>query len=292
MATPAPQPSPFVAPRFGRLESFTRVGALLAGSIYVAGFIIVTVHHAQFGIGETDLFKARALSAGILFALMVALPVATCARVYGYYGLSTSATPLPIRFEPANEVWIDRILAIDMYWACYALALPMRVLFEPDPAPPHALWKDLIFYGSLVATFAAFFLGNKYPRRCLAGTIIAVSIAIWAVSVTESKTVFYLSIWFYACALLTKWAYKFFRDPATLRSFEWERFAALPLGFIFFFSTLLYGRMSFQLGGGAVVPIRVPFDRRNLQAVLCRTGARLADRGDGQRFLRAQIAYR
>lgn len=254
MATPAPQLS-LRAPLWGRLESFARIGALLAGSVYVAGFIVVTVHHGQFGIGETDLFKARALSAGILFALMIALPVATCARVFGLYGLSSS-THLPVPFEAANAIWIDRILALAMYWPCFALSFAMQAVFQSDAAPPHPLWKTLIFWGSLAGTFTAYFLGNKYPRRCLVGAAIAVSIGIWGIYVTQSETVFLMGLWFYGCALLTKWAHRFFRDPSTLRSFEWERYVMVPLALVFFFSIFLYGRMSFQIGGGAAVSIR------------------------------------
>ena len=94
MASPAQGPEVPSAPQssgtrsLGPLESITRLGALLVGIAYVAGFVIVTLHHAQYGIGEISLLRARVFSAGILFGSFVALPLAISARVHGYLGYS------------------------------------------------------------------------------------------------------------------------------------------------------------------------------------------------------------
>ena len=94
----------------------------------MAGFIIVTIHHAQFGIGEIDVFKARALSAGILFAILTAVPVLVAARIYGYFGFS-SPNRVVLYFSPPNA-WVGNLtVRIGLYWACMSIAFVTRAFF-------------------------------------------------------------------------------------------------------------------------------------------------------------------
>jgi hypothetical protein len=71
------------------------VAALLVTAIYGRGFLIVALHHSEFGIFEFDFLKARVLPAGVLFILLTGVPAVAAARVFRILGLSRRAGPAP-----------------------------------------------------------------------------------------------------------------------------------------------------------------------------------------------------
>jgi hypothetical protein len=239
-----------------RIEFLTRVGALFIGSVYFAGFITITVHHAQFGIGEINLFKARALSAGILFALLTALPVFLAARISGYAGLH-SQSGFVISTEPPHENLSDIIVAIAMYMPCYGLSYSTMILFEdkwPNLAP---WWAHVAFWAGALALPIISPFTKKYPYKCIAALLVAVVALGLGVYRIDGGAVWSRTLWFYACALLTKWAKPYLRDSSRWRSFEFERWIGVLLLLIVYFSTFVYGHARFRFGGGAPVPIRL-----------------------------------
>lgn len=71
-----------------RLEIASRLGATLFVILYVAGFLVVTFENASFGIVSFGLFRAKVLSAGILFAVFLFLPLLETSRSFGLFGFS------------------------------------------------------------------------------------------------------------------------------------------------------------------------------------------------------------
>ena len=64
------------------LETVSKAGAVLLAIIYAAGFLIVILHHAQYGIAEFNPLKPKIFSAGILFGLLFAAPAVAGYRFY------------------------------------------------------------------------------------------------------------------------------------------------------------------------------------------------------------------
>lgn len=83
------------------LEPLTRLGAVLFALSYGAGFVIVTLHHSQFGIAEFSLLRVRVLAAGVLFIALSLLPIIVAARVFGIFGLD-SERAVPIKHKPGD----------------------------------------------------------------------------------------------------------------------------------------------------------------------------------------------
>ncbi len=253
MATPAQE---LISKRSGfpRLEALTRVSAVAIGSIYVAGFIIVTIYHAEFGIGEIGLFKARVLSAGILFALLTALPVALAGRIYGYFGLGPAMTIMPT--EPGKE-WLGELHAgIRLYLPCLALVFVTLTLFQDDP-PATSHWG----VGAIIVSYSLIYCLRFLPTKYLGATLLVLIAAIvglgWGTYHFQGQAFFLRSLWFYLCAVATKGMHGFVHDPAKLRTLEWETWVGALVIVLSFFSVSVYGHAKFRYGGGAAVPVRL-----------------------------------
>ncbi len=56
-------------------------GATVAAlAIYVIGFLILSLHHAYFGIPQVSLLRGRIISTGLLFCVLAAIPVIETVR--------------------------------------------------------------------------------------------------------------------------------------------------------------------------------------------------------------------
>ena len=60
MSVPHEPPASFLT----TLDVLVRVGGIGIGAAYVAGFLVVATHHAQFGISDFTLLRPKILTAG------------------------------------------------------------------------------------------------------------------------------------------------------------------------------------------------------------------------------------
>jgi len=64
------------------------MGSGLLATLYVAGFLVVSVHHGQYGIVMFEFLRARVFAAGILLTLFVAFPMLAtwiCMRFFEHW---------------------------------------------------------------------------------------------------------------------------------------------------------------------------------------------------------------
>jgi len=87
----------------------SKIGAAGVVVLYVAGFLVVMIHNATYGIVEFSLFRARILAAGILVAIFIALPFIEAFRAHGMFGFQP-------RFEFAKPAGADELTAGQGYW--------------------------------------------------------------------------------------------------------------------------------------------------------------------------------
>lgn len=63
-------------------QLLSKYGIVIVGGVYFAGFLIVTLHEAQFGIYQPSPFKPRVLAAGALFAVLATVVAMGSLTVY------------------------------------------------------------------------------------------------------------------------------------------------------------------------------------------------------------------
>src|SRR6266480_1236037 len=94
------------------LETVSKAGAILLAVIYAVGFLIVVLHHAQYGIAEFNPLKPKIFSAGILFALLFAVPAIAAYRFYIIPDKITEDETKQAK-TPTSRIWRRRPTSTD-----------------------------------------------------------------------------------------------------------------------------------------------------------------------------------
>lgn len=242
-----------------RLETLTKVSAMLLAFTYGSGFMVVSLHHAQYGIAEMNLLKARILSAGFIFLLLTALPVIATARVFGYFGLG-SGSHIPIRHYPKDRSLQQGTLVVLLYQVALLLACATSfALSDSQPIyEPSRLWWVIPFIGVQVIVpilEGRFF--QTHPKKCTALAVIAMPASGIAAFLLFGKSFLAWSSWYYVCAIATYATRAAIQNPASTRRFEIERHLAVPVLLLGGFAVWIYGGVKAEYWGGAPIPIQV-----------------------------------
>jgi len=127
-----------------------------------------------------------------------------------------------------------------------------------DSTTSFSLWRmGLLTVLALVTLFVARRLVAKYPRTSAVSAVTATIVSGLIVYTVQGLTFFLVSVWFFLCALITKWSASLFREPGKWRSIQWEQGVGYFLVPVVFFAVSIYGHVSFRFGGGATVPVRL-----------------------------------
>lgn len=230
----------------GVLEPLARLGAILFGATYLLGFLIVIQHHADFGIVDVGVFRARVMAAGILFDVLTILPIILASRIYGWLGLSSTSGYF-LRTRDEDRVFKEIILATSLYIACAVLANLVSVLFTTGTQDPN-LWFMLgLVPAAITAPLTSKYSFDHIRKMAVLNVVSAISFG-WSMTMLSGRNCLWRSLWFYACGL----AMRFFRGTfrgGGWRKIEWERNLGLVLGLLLFFSISIYGTVKFQFGG-------------------------------------------
>ena len=79
------------------VEMYAKASALFLAVVYGAGFLIVAVHHAQYGVAQFDPLKPKIFSTGVVFFLLVAGASIAAFRVFQIVGLRRAGGIPPTR---------------------------------------------------------------------------------------------------------------------------------------------------------------------------------------------------
>jgi len=66
--------------------------AVIFAVVYGIGFLVLSIHHARFGMEATEPFKPKVFSAGVLFVLLAGVPCVAMARLLAMFGLRMRRT--------------------------------------------------------------------------------------------------------------------------------------------------------------------------------------------------------
>lgn len=233
---------------------------MLFALIYGAGFLVVCLHHAQFGIAELSLIKVRVLSAGFIFLLLTAIPTVTAARLFRYFKLD-STQAIAIQSKPEDRPYQQATLLLCAYIAAVFMAsASSSLIFVPEFTKPRGL-EPWSFIGLLaISAGLAPMLGRyfpEHPRKCLVLTVCLTPLLGFLVYRCLGLGCLFLSLWYYACTVATYLVRGAIRKPQILRTFEVERYIFLPIVLIGSFAVWIYGNVRPEYGGGAPIPIQL-----------------------------------
>lgn len=232
-----------------RLDVVSRAGAIVLVALYGAGFLVVSFSNASYGIVEFGLFRTRLLSAGIIFAIFLALPFLEASRIFGLFGLRGIEFPT---LTLSNQLFA-------FFTAAWASTFLMRFLVTKVDFSLRVvlIWISFpaIASGILVAK------GFRVLPRALGSVIILMLCvgALVALILIKRWGEVGLLIWFMLVGWLTYQIDPPIRDPARLKQVNWI-FVFLSLLMVFgYFSNFLYPKVEPMLGGGRPTHVVVYF---------------------------------
>jgi hypothetical protein len=246
----------------GRALLSTQVVALAAVLLYAIGFVIISLHHARFGVLQFGLLRPKILSAGVLFCIFVGLPVLESARNYGLLGYA-DPYPKPPRVEGEfNKVlyYLPVIRILSFIYVSVALSWSVRIFFQESGFNLRLIYWTIAMVIPAVGAFRferAF--GQSRPVACAYISLFALLWMLFCIGQTLDLGLAILMSWFGWCGMIA-----FFLDPVIkgtkkLRHLQWQTWVAGAISTLAFFSLFLYPSLNASLGGGAPISATIQF---------------------------------
>jgi hypothetical protein len=261
------QPEPQVGDRIRWAETlqFTaRLGAIVLVAAYGCGFLTLLIYHSAFKIADFGLMQPRILAAGFLFLLFLMLPVLTISRMYSLFGL-TKLTGREITASEENKGTVKLLLGIQFFAAAYGLSLFCRALIEADPEPPHSSWQEVLSVVSFLLLLTSIALTpkriDKAPGKIVLFSLFANILFAILLFQTDSRSFFWMTVWFYACGIGFLLVQSAIREKKQLLSQEWERHFLIFLVVLVPLFARIYSGIRREYGGGRPVPAVMYFSQ-------------------------------
>jgi len=259
-----------------RLEFGIKFSALFFGLVYGLGFLIIAIHHSTLSIPEFDPLKPKIFTAGIVFSLLVGLPVLAALRTFNIFGLRVVASR-GIQVQPENETSAKAMLVFFFWFVAFGFAVTAGPIF----VGPFGEWKPWGFsydVACMAALVACIVLSRKYFNRlpetfAFATLLIVIADAIVTFKFTDRK-LFWITVWTYFVGLGGAYCLHVLRDPNRRRKVEWETLLPYISLTMTLYGAGLYRYIPPHYGGGKPTPSvmyfasRVPFtnaDSANVQ---------------------------
>lgn len=256
--------------------------------VYAAGFLVVSLHHGQFGITLFEFLRARVLAAGLILAFFIALPVIAASRFFGLLGLTRITKPIEIKQEHRKVA--DRLARGSFYLIAYVMAYWCNPLFGSDYAKIRSTpWLIALFAGPLISVVAYRLWINKYPYVVATVYFIAAAVFSCAVWKTYSWILLLIWLWFFFAGMAFTWLHRLFNDLARLRAHDWETTVLYSLGFLVVFATSIYGQIKPSWGGGLPSKVVIHFSRATSYSESASATAYLIDETDKGFYLAQKL---
>jgi hypothetical protein len=244
------------------LDSVSKTTAVGLFLIYVFGFLIVSIHHADYGLNETSPFKPKILAAGILFVVFTVLPIIIANGIFFH------------RLEIEAEQNIARavVAAFSYLIACNAFVSAFFWMFDNKAiqsiAKNSLTWFDWtvsisMAVGLPLAAWLIQFSWKRYlqhPGKIfllnLAAIIVAVAI-LGYIGIRGKSVGPIVILWSFGFGIIGVVLQHAMTKPEQDRRHDWSS-VALPLAAaVALFPGIVYGRLKSSWGGGSPVPVTV-----------------------------------
>jgi hypothetical protein len=235
--------------------------AVIFAVIYGIGFLVLSIHHARFGMEMTEPFKPKVFSAGILFVVLAGVPCVAMARSLHMFGLRKARTYI---VEGKGKAFIGLTKVLDFWVIAVGLRFATSDLFVGDDlfSRSPGLWVVSIYLAALFIALVWLADLNRSPVRTVILSLLLFALGVAAVFKYNSHELFVQVVWFYSVGLAFLWLHSL-RNlmPEMATTLDWERQGFAVLGIVAFFAVSVYGHIRSGYGGGAPVRIDMTFAR-------------------------------
>ncbi len=251
----------------GNIEAISKVIAVAGVAIYICGFLIISLHHAQFGFLPTNPFRPRILSAGAWFVTFVGLPAA-----------------ISLAYKREDLTWFNIGRNVWTIWiSCAVISNGSQYLFQIDeylkrPAPT---WEIVLLGAGIILVVLAL-NWKKLPAY------LAVTASILLVSYSLQQDIRELANHRFHSNAITTWAFVIALLSVIEKKIQPQyhgyknvsRLLALSLVALSVFAYYYYPKLKASWGGGSPIEITVLFSKDSPVAAGQAVPAELIDESD------------
>jgi hypothetical protein len=245
-----------------RLDAVVKGGAVGTAILYVAGFIVVSLHDASYGFVTFSFLRARLITAGLLLLFFLFVPTLESAKAFGLFGLKAPFQPPELRPDILNNAYVFGMRIPTLFLRGWIASFFLRYLLLDTDLRASFLIFYVVFVGIHVAAdtqiqrhFA------KHPFWCVVFELLVIATGIGGLIILRQWTVVELLAWFLIVGYATTEIAEPIRNPHLLLELSWHNVLPMALGVLGFFAIYLYPRVPPQIGGGQ--PIEISIDVLN-----------------------------
>lgn len=246
-----------------RLDLAARVGAVALVALYGAGFLVVSIHNAWYGIVEFGLFRTKLLSAGIVFAIFFAIPFMETCKIYGLFGIEPWKPAQQIGFG-SSPFWKWSAKLFVFFTAAWVTSYVLRTsLLDDHPYLRVSGWFSVAAFGIPVVVGVS--VGSGILRNKVYGTLLTVlafaAIAILIIELLHGKEFVFATLigWFALVGWLTHEMHTPIREPVKLVEVRWDIAVVNVVSLFTLFGGWIYPKIGVQFGGGRPSRVALQF---------------------------------
>jgi hypothetical protein len=234
--------------------------------LYAAGFVVLSVHHASFGISQFNLLRPKILAAGILFCIFIALPIAEAARVFGLLGYPPMF-PTPDRTGVEFDkrlYYLPFVRLLAFLLGAIAIGWTVRAFLQEYTLNPRVtLWYVAMLTPTAAVAFTVRYRGKRNPALTAWLCMFALAWIIFCFKRAGDLALTITLSWFFGCALIAYFLDSRIMGAKDLRDTNWANFIGWSIGALTVFALLIYPQIRWSLGGGAPVPVSLRFENKS-----------------------------
>ena len=243
------------------VETASKVGALSIAVVYGVGYLVSSIHLASLGMVLSDPFRPKIAAAGVLFAVLFAIPV------WAAYE-TTTKLDAPIAGLQPGEFPVAMFRTAHIYHIAFLIAIPMQLIFAPTDTSMG--WQLYLVVGLIAiesAAFATLSISKRFDLVIRSHPGVSLSFYFFLnvvyVAVTMSVlrpgrfTFFGVIAWLYGVGIFIM---ALGIGKPRLPGFIQQTMAQFLLP-IYFFATFVYPHIKAEWGGGQAVDVIVRFTK-------------------------------
>jgi hypothetical protein len=236
------------------LEPAAKASAIVFGFLYGIGFLIVSIHHASFGISEFSLFRPHIITTGVLFVLLNGLPVVLAHRIYSLGSPKKGPDGEPDG-DPGH--WSESIVRLGEFsYGCVALTVTTGVFIQSSSQTP--VRGLLILLGStvlvvLVSVYLVFKTKTTPQMRAVPWGVILI-LNVLLLVMTKNTTLQILASWFFGVGILGVLVSRRLLNREICGNIRWESEWGIFLSLVGLYTLICYPRLKPEFGGGGTRP--------------------------------------